>query len=196
MFRIRKKYGLISLIIIIIFLISGCSSTTSIDFGKQLTESFGIKVVVPEFEKYPITSVVLNYPPSFTNSNRYTADIIYSNKKGELNSNEELIENWEKQNEAKILYGPYEGGEAIIRMTIYNHQSSNFEGGETKIINGQEVSFITLDKEAGNFLIASFNMNTGGSYMLSFHLNDDFSIDDAYEFVDSLLNDLDVLIEE
>jgi hypothetical protein len=183
-------------LIFVILLVTGCSSTSSesliSDIEVQLTEELNVPVVIPKHEKYPVTSINLYYPSKeMGNDTMYVAHVIYSQSKGDLNElskNEDYKKKWEEKNQAKILYGQYEG-ESAIKMLISNH-SSNFSGSETKTLDGKEFTYEILNRPNGDVLNLGIDIESGGSYILFFHLNDKFTKNEAFEFVTHLLRKL------
>jgi hypothetical protein len=185
---------IIGLLLMVMFFITACSSPSSSNSSNELKEiekqlrDLGVDASIPYFESYPVRSVILFFPPKGFNSDHYTVHVGYTAEKGELSDkgkSKEYIENFEKKNEAKILYGPYEGRN-VLQVQISNKFSDLAVGNNTKVIDGKKIFYDVSE----HTIFAGIDTNTQGSYMLTFHLNDNFSEDDALDMISSFLEQI------
>jgi hypothetical protein len=175
------------LIFLSITLLSSCSLQSSnvlIDIEAELNNRMGIPVVIPKSSDYHVTLVTLHTTTVNPKDNLYVAHVQYSKKKGGL-----VVD--PKSNNEGILYGQYEG-ELIVDIQIKN-QDTNLTSKDTVEFGENIIPYLLL--KDGEVLYVGFDLQDGGSYSLFFQLSDRFSKEEAFKFLEILLQDKRLVIE-
>ncbi|KXG42572.1 MULTISPECIES: hypothetical protein [Tepidibacillus] len=181
-------------IFIIIFLLSmgltACSKNTfPSDIEREIEKQMDVNITIPTQENLPITFISLLLPPELdlkTTGNRYIAQVIYANEKGELISlTDEQKQQIEENNRMRILYGEYKG-EKTVELNI-GKGSSSLSGSENKKIGDVLVEYKLEETKRGKILFLLFN-DKDVYYLMKFHLSSLFTEQDGLNFAADLIN--------
>lgn len=172
------------LIILIIPIFNQPDQSAINTLSGDIKEEFGHELYFPNFDKFPTTSVSIQYPPE---GSKKDITFTYSKNKGELLEDfksDSLKRNYEQSTNSKVLLGVYEG-DVAFRITFSNFKST-FEGGEIKKINGINVK---LDRTNKDFLFSSINTENG-TYMMEFLFSKGFNEKNADEVLNTFTKNL------
>ncbi|MGD6842469.1 hypothetical protein ACQCVH_08070 [Bacillus infantis] len=176
----------ISLLLLgLMFIASACSSQTNggaDSFKDQAAEEFETDVYIPEYEKYPITSAEIKYPPT---GDKKDLVVVYSKEKGKLRD-KEFIEKYESTMDSKVLYGLYDGEPWLFIITYSNFEIIDGDNdSKIKTINGVDVHYREISADT-DMLVTFFNLEEG-SYHIEFSLREGMTREKAFEVVEDVI---------
>lgn len=159
-----------------------------LEIHRTLEQELGAKFVVPAWKGYQVKFAAIEYPPVAQGKavgNRHAAVIVYSDRKGPLmNLSPEQVEQIEKKQGRKFLYGEYEG-KPLIAMEISNEKGSLINA-KTREIEGVQVEYNEKETGSGKVMFYAFPYQQA-SYFITFHMSDTFSEEDTVSFVRQIL---------
>ncbi len=145
---------------------------------------------LPIHPQYPILHVFLAKPP--IPSMPPDMVIYYGLDKGELHElfkEEKQLALYEKSREEDVLYGYYEGN-IMAEVSYYPIKGGKVDGKNTWKFNDIEVSYeILTQQDQKQYIITGIDQEKGG-YWIRYHITDTFGEDEAREFTEFLLNEL------
>jgi hypothetical protein len=169
----------------LMFIASACSSQTNggaDSFKDQAAEEFETDVYIPEYEKYPITSAEMKYPPT---GDKKDLVVVYSKEKGKLRD-KEFIEKYENTINSKVLYGLYDGEPWLFIITFSNFEITDGENdSKIKTMNGVDVHYREISADT-DMLVTFFNLEDG-SYNIEFSLREGMTKEKAFEIVEDII---------
>lgn len=165
------------------------NQTASIEEKAELV--FGEHVFVPEISGYDILFSSIAMSP-IKESLPIDLTISYGKEKGELDPNfksEKQREKWQEEQDSILLAGPYNG---VSNLKIQFRQGSGeLSGSEVKdkVINGLNVQYEYLQRDAGEFVIALIDSGKG-SYSIEMFLSKEFTLEDSDNMLEEITKQL------
>ncbi|MCF6138292.1 hypothetical protein [Pseudalkalibacillus berkeleyi] len=174
--------------IFMLFVLIACSNQSEAvftdDIQTKIKDHIGFDVSFPDIDNYKVNNISLEYPPEINpgepNGDRHVVLVSYAGELGEK------LETKHDEQQQEYIYGPYEG-KPNINVSVSNFKNS-MNNSKVRDMNGVTVEYIEKKQNNNHILSSSFNVKNG-SFQMNFHLDENFKINDAWNYVEKIVKE-------